>query len=75
MGFPGGSMIKNTPANTEDPDWILGWEDPMEKETQTYSNIFAWEIPQTEEPGGLQSMGSKTSQTKQLRLHTSSLIN
>ena len=35
----------------------LGWEDPLEKETATHSSIFAWKIPWTEEPGGLQSMG------------------
>ena len=35
----------------------LGWEDPLEKEMATCSNILAWEIPWTEEPGGLQSMG------------------
>ena len=36
--------------------WVqsLGWEDPLEKEMTAYSNILAWEIPQTEEPGGLQ---------------------
>ena len=33
----------------------LGWEDPLEKEMATYSSIFAWEIPWTEEPGGLQA--------------------
>ena len=37
----------------------LGWEDPLEKEMATYSSILAWEIPWTEEPGRLQSMGSK----------------
>ena len=37
----------------------LGWEDPLEKEVATHSNILAWEIPQTEEPGGLQSMVSQ----------------
>ena len=36
---------------------FLGWEDPLEVETATFSNILAWEIPWTEEPGGLQSMG------------------
>ena len=34
-----------------------GWEDPLEKETATRSSILAWEIPWTEEPGRLQSMG------------------
>ena len=35
----------------------LGWEDPLEKEMATHSTILAWEIPWTEESGGLQSMG------------------
>ena len=35
----------------------LGWEGPLEKEMATHSNILAWKIPWTEEPGGLQSMG------------------
>ena len=37
----------------------LGWEDPLEKEMAIHSSILAWEIPWTEEPGGLQSMGSQ----------------
>ena len=37
----------------------LGLEDPLEKDMATHSNILAWEIPWTEEPGGLQSMGSQ----------------
>ena len=39
--------------------WVLSlsWEGPLEKEMTTYSSILAWEIPWTEEPGGLQSMG------------------
>ena len=37
----------------------LGWEDPLEDEMATHSNILAWTIPWTEEPGGLQSMGSQ----------------
>ena len=39
--------------------WSLGLEDPLEKEMATHSSILAWEIPWTEEPGGLQSMGSQ----------------
>ena len=41
--------------------WVqfLDWEDPLEKETATHCNILAWEITRTEEPGGLQSMGSQ----------------
>ena len=38
----------------------LGWEDPLGKEMVTHSSILAWEIPWTEEPGGLPSMGSQT---------------
>ena len=41
----------------------LGREDPLEKEVATHSSILAWEIPWTEELGGLQSMGSQKSQT------------
>ena len=48
--------------------WSLGQEDPLEKEMATHSSILAWEIPWTEEPGGLQSTGSQ-SQT-QLSTHT-----
>ena len=36
----------------------LNWEDPLEEKMATYSSILAWKIPWTEEPGGLQSMGS-----------------
>ena len=45
--------------------WVpsLGWEDPLEKEMATHSSILAWEIPWTEESGGLQSMGSQKSRT------------
>ena len=50
---------KNPPAMQE--TWVrsLGWEDPVEKGMATHSSILAWEIPWTEEPGGLQSMGSQ----------------
>ena len=49
-------LVKNLPAMQE--TWVrpLGWEDPLEKEMATHSNILAWRIPWTEEPGGLQSM-------------------
>ena len=40
-------------------DWSLGQEDPLEKEIETHSGILAWKIPCTEEPGGLQSIGSQ----------------
>ena len=51
--------VKNLPAMWETRLQSLGWEDPLEKEMETYSSILAWEIPWTEEPGGLQSMGSQ----------------
>ena len=53
-------MVKNLPAVQETPQMqvqSLGWEDPLEKEMATHSSILAWNIPWTEEPGGLQSMG------------------
>ena len=40
----------------------LGWKDPLEKEMATHSSILAWEIPWTEEPGGLQLMGLQESE-------------
>ena len=52
-------MVKNLPAMPEIQVRYLGWEDPLEKEMATHSNILAWRIPWTEKPGGLQSMGSK----------------
>ena len=52
-------MVKNLPARAGDTDLILGQEDPLEKEIATHSSILAWEIPWTEEPGRLQSIGSQ----------------
>ena len=60
MGFPGGSVVKNLPANAGDTEaWVqsLGQEDPLEEEMATHSSILAWTIPWTEEPGGLQCIG------------------
>ena len=51
-------MVKNLSANAGDTRF-LGWEDPLEEGMATHSGILAWKIPWTEEPGGLQSMGSK----------------
>ena len=42
----------------------LGWENPLEKEMAIHSSILAWEIPWTEEPGGLQSLGLQKSWTR-----------
>ena len=53
--------VKNLPAMWETQVRSLGWEDPLEKGMATHSSILAWRIPQTEEPGGLQSMGSPES--------------
>ena len=57
MGFCGGSMVKNSPAPQE--MWVqsLSGEDFLEEEIATHSNILAWRIPWTVEPGELQSMG------------------
>ena len=57
LGFPGGSVIKNLPANAGDTGSNSGQEDLLGREMATHSSILAWEIPCTEEPGGLQSMG------------------
>ena len=61
-GFPRSSVVKNLPAVQEMQEtqvWFLDQEDPLEKEMATYSSILAWEIPWTEESGGLQSRGSQ----------------
>ena len=52
-------VAKNLPAMQEMQVPSLGWEDPLEKEMTTHSSILAWEIPWTNETGGLQSMGSQ----------------
>ena len=61
-GFPGGSVVKNPPVMQETRVRSLHWEDSLEKELATYSSILAWKTPGTEEPGGLQSMGSQNCQ-------------
>ena len=61
MGFPGGAVVKNLPANarhvTDTPGGFPGGEDPLQKEMATSSSILDWKIPWTEEPGELLSMG------------------
>ena len=62
-GFPDGSAVKNPPVMQETQEtWVqsVGREDPLEKEMATCSSILAWRIPRTEEPGGLQSIGSQS---------------
>ena len=62
-GGEAGSLVaewlNHLPAMQE--TWVrsLGWEDPLEKEIETHSSTLAWRIPLTEEPGGLESMGSQ----------------
>ena len=56
-------LVKNLPAMWETQIWSLGWEDALEKELATHASMLAWEIPWTEEPGRLKSMGSQKSQT------------
>ena len=63
LGLLDGSVVKNLPANAGDAE-SLGQEDPLEKEMVTHSSILAWEIPWTEEPGGLRSTGLEKSQTR-----------
>ena len=61
-------MVKNLPAMQE--IWVLSLsqEDPLEKRMATHSNILAWKVPWTEEPGRLQSMGSQSGMTEKLTL-------
>ena len=71
-GFPGGSAIRNLPAMQEMQEtWVqfLGQEDCLEEERATHSNILAWKIPWTEEPGGLQFITSQ----RQLSTHAPKL--
>ena len=56
--MPPGSVVKNPPAMQETPVWSLGCEALLEKKMVTHSSILTWKIPWTEEPGGLQPMGS-----------------
>ena len=56
-------LVKNPPAMQETQVRSLGWEDPLEKEMETYSSILDWRIPWTQEPGRLQSMGTQESDT------------
>ena len=74
LGFPGGSVVKNLPANTGAKSLLLG---PGRRKWQPSSVFFAWEIPRTGEPGGLRSTGSQRVGQKQLSTHSgenSSLI-
>ena len=59
LGFLVAQTVKNLPTMWE--TWVqsLGWKDPLEEGMAAHSSILAWRIPWTEEPGGLQSMGSQ----------------
>ena len=60
MGFPGDVLVKNLPANAEQMQVrSLGREDLLQKEMATHSSMLTWEVPWTEEPGRLPSMGSQ----------------
>ena len=59
QGFPGSSDSKESACRQETRIRSLGWEDPLEKGMATRSSILTWRILWTEEPGGLQSMGSQ----------------
>ena len=63
FSYSSGSEVKHSPAMKE--TWVqpLGQEDPLEKEMAAHSSILSWRLPWTEEPGGLQSIGSH-SQTR-----------
>ena len=58
-GFPSGSGVKNPPAMQEMWVRFLSWKDPLEKEMATHSSTLDWEMPWTEETGGLQSMAAQ----------------
>ena len=55
LGFPAGRVVKNMLANQETHIQSLDWKDPLKKQMATHSSILAWDIPRTEESGGLQS--------------------
>ena len=59
MGFPGGSVVKNLPAMQETVVSSLAQEDSLEEGMAADSSFLVWSIPRTEEPDGLQSMGSQ----------------
>ena len=60
LGFPGGSVVKNPLANVGEGSSIpCPGESPLDKEMVTHSSTLAWDILWTEEPGGLQFMGSQ----------------
>ena len=63
MGFPGGTVVKNLPANAGDEGLIPGSGRSPGEGNGNPSSILAWEIPWTEEPGGCSPLGCKESAT------------
>ena len=59
IAFLVAQMVKNLPAMWETQAPTLDWEDPLEKGMTIHSSILGWQIPRTEDPGRLKSMGSQ----------------
>ena len=68
LPFPCSSVGKDSRAMQEIQVRFLSQEDPLEEEMATHSSILAWEVPWTQGPGGLQSMGSQRNTTEQLSI-------
>ena len=68
MGFPGDSVVKNSPANVEDSGSIPERGDPLEKEMATHYSILAWKILWTKELGRLLGL-AESDTTEQMSMH------
>ena len=75
VSFPGASVVKNPPAQQEMLVLSLGQEDALKEEVATHSSLLVWDIPWTEEPGGLQSVGPQRVNTTQRLNHRQQLLN
>ena len=76
QGFSDDELVKNPPGRQEMEEtgvWSLGQEDTLEKEMASHSSILAWKIPRTEEPSGLQPMGSQRVRHAWTHTHTHNL--
>ena len=74
VGFPGGASGKESACQYKRQVQSLGQEDPLEEEMATHSNILAWRIAWTEEPGGLQSVGSQRVRHNWKSIHTHTFL-
>ena len=78
FGLPTDGAVEriSLPMQETQETWVqsLGWEDPLEEGLATHSNILAWKVPWTEEPGGLQSMGSQRAGHDWVTEHTHVLL-